>query len=115
MIVEVFESSTTESTTEIRIDNVDVYRVIPFRDYVGRQIAIGELKVLLDEVLPFEDVNMDEPEYYYAQKVPVWLDGNIVHEKAAMIDMPHHIGLRFVLESVLQKYNTSDNIHIRIS
>jgi len=115
MIIEVFESANNEVTIEIEIDNVDVSRVLPFREHVGERIAKEELKTLLTEVGPIEAVNPDEPESYYAQNVPVWLDGNIDPGAATSIDIPHHIRLRVVLESVLQKYGTSDALQILIS
>ncbi len=115
MIIEVFESANDEATIEIEIDNVDVSRVLPFRENVGERIAKEKLKTLLTEVGPIEAVNPDEPENYYAQNVPVWQDGDIGTEKTTLMDIPHHIRLRVVLEGVLQKYGTSDNLQIRIS
>ena len=46
-------------------------------------------------------------------QVPVYNDGNLSAEE---LDLPHHIGLRVVLESIIRKYsNTSEDLHIRIS
>lgn len=115
MIIEVFESTSNEAVIEIKIDNVNVSRVSPFADYVATQIRKEKLKTLLDEILPFEDVNPEEPESYFAQEVSIWLDGNIFPRNATLIDIPHHVGLRLVLESILQKYDTSDNLQILIS
>ena len=115
MIIEVFESPNIEIPIEIEIENVDVFRVLPFNDNVGERISKEELKSLLNEVLPSEDLNMNEPESYYAQAVSVWLDGNISHENVTPIDIPHHVGLRLALESILQKYSTSDSLQIRIN
>lgn len=116
MIIEVFESSNSETPTEIKVASVDVSRVLPFRDYVAIQITKEKLKSLLGEIQPFEDINLEEPESYFAQEVSVWLDDNIGSESATLIDdIPHHIGLRLVLESILQKYSTSDDLQILIS
>ena len=115
MIIEVFELTNNKASIEIKIGNVNVSRVSPFRDYVATQITKEKLKALLDEILPFEDVDPEEPESYFAQQVSVWLDGNITSENVTLIDIPHHIGLRLVLESILQKYGGSDNLQILIS
>ena len=114
MIIEVFESANTEPFIAIKIENVDVSRVFPFRDHVGIQLKKEKLKAMLDEVCPYKGVNTDELEYYYAQQIPVWLDGNITHENAIPIDVPHHIGLRLVLESVLRKHDPSDLLQFLI-
>lgn len=115
MIVEVFESANNEATTEIKIDSVDVFQVLPFCDKVATLLTKEELEALLAAVRPTEEVNMKEAESYYAQDISVWQDGNIPPGNITPIDIPHHIGLRVVLESVLQKYGTSDNLQIRIN
>lgn len=115
MIIEVFESDSNEASIEIEIENVDVSRVLPFNDNVGERISKEKLISLLDEIRTAEDVNMDEPETYFAEKVSVWLDGNIAPKGAVPFDIPHHEALRLVLESILQEYSTSDDLDILIS
>ena len=115
MIIEVFESASNETPIEIKIENVDVSRVPPFNRIVGERISKEELKSLLNEVKPSENLNMDEPESYFAQKVAVWLDDDSVLGGVTPFDIPHHIALYVVLENILQKLDKSNGVEIRIS
>ena len=115
MIIEVFESANSnDAVIEIEIKSVEVSRVLPFNENVGERISKEKLKSLLNEVRPSEDLNMDEPESYFAPNISVWLDGNLDLDQAARINIPHHIAVRLVLESVLEKYKTYDDLQILI-
>ena len=115
MIIEMFESAdSNDAFIEIKIENVEASRVHPFNDNVGERISKEELKSLLNEVRPSEDLNMDEPESYFALKISVWLDGNFGLDRTTPIDMPHHMAVSLVLESVLEKYKTCDDFQILI-
>lgn len=115
MIVEIFECANTEIPIEIEIENVDVSRVIPFNANVGERIPKEKLESLLNELAFTEDVNMDEPESYFAQHLSVWLDDDTALGERTPFDIPHHIAVRVVLESILQKLEPSDSMQIRIN
>lgn len=115
MIVEIFKCANDETPIEIEIENVDVSRVIPFNTHVGERISKEKLESLLNELCTSEHVNMQEPETYFAQKVSVWLDGDIAPSGIAPFDIPHHEAIRLVLESILHKNLTSDELYIQIS
>lgn len=115
MIIEVFESAdSNEAFIEIKVENVDASRVLPFNNNVGERISKEKLKSLLNEVKPSENLNIDEPESYFAQNISVWLDGNLDLDQAARINIPYHIAVRLVLESVLEKYRAYDDLQILI-
>ena len=114
MIIEVFEPASNETPIEIKIENVDVSRVLPFNGTVGEQISKEELKSLLNELQSLEDLNINEPESYFALKVSVQLDDDANLGEKAPFDIPHHVALNVVLESILQKLSTSDSLQIRI-
>ena len=115
MIIEVFESpDSTEASIEIEIENLDVSRVLPFNGTVGERISKEELKSLLNELQSLEDLSMNEPESYFALKVSVRLDDDADLGDKTPFDIPHHVALNVVLESILQKLGTSDSLQIRI-
>ena len=114
MIIEIFESTNAENPIEIEIENIDVSRVLPFNGTVGERISKEELKSLLNELQPSENLNMNEPESYFALKVSVWLDDDAALRDKAPFDIPHHIALNVVLESILQKLDTFDSPQIQI-
>ncbi len=115
MIIEVFESANNEVSIEIEIENVDVSRVPPFNDHVSEPISREKLESLLTKIQPLEDLDMAEPESYFAQNVSVRLDDDAALGDTAAFDLPHHIAVRVVLESILQKLGTSDSLQIRIN
>lgn len=116
MIIEVFESTdSTEALIEIKVENVNVSRVPPFNANVGERISKEQLKSFLNKLDSAEGVNMDEPESYFAQQVFVWLDDDAALGARTPFDIPHHIAVRVVLESILQKFEISDSMQIRIS
>ena len=114
MIIEIFESANAETPIEIEIENVDVSRVIPFNANVGERISKEKLESFLNELDSAEDVNRGEPESYFAQQVSVWLDDDAALGDRTPFDIPHHIAVRVVLESILQKFEASDSMEIRI-
>lgn len=114
MIVQIFKCANDETPIEIEIANVDVSRVIPFNANVGERISKEKLELLLNELGFTEDINMDEPEIYFAQQVSVWLDDDTVLGYRTPFDIPHHIAVRVVLESILKKLELSDSMQIRI-
>jgi len=72
-----------------------------------------ELPDFINEIKPIEQPKQEELDSYYAMQVPVYNDGNLSTED---LDLPHHIGLRVVLESIVRKYgNTSEDLYIHIS
>lgn len=115
MIIEIFESADSNNAfIKIEIKKVEVSRVRPFKDNVGERIPKEKLKSLLNEVQPVENLDMDEPESYFAPNISVWLDGNLDLDQAARINIPYHIAVRLVLESILEKYRTYDDLQILI-
>ena len=114
MIIEVFESTDSdEAFIKIKVENVDASRVLPFNNNVGERISKEKLKSLLSEVQPSKDLNVDEPENYFARDISVWLD-DLNLDRTISIDIPHHIGISLVLESVLEKYKIHKDLQILI-
>ena len=98
---------------EIRVERIEPSRVAPVAVKVGSLIPMTELLNLIAEIKPIEQPQSEElDDSYYAQGVSVYEDGDL---SSKTLDLPHHIGIRVVLESVLQKYGPSDNLQIRIS
>ena len=117
MLVEILklgavEGSDPQTVERIEIVEIATSRVSPVNDGVTSPIAIAELADLLTRIKPIEPLDSEELDSYHAQDIEVWRDGNLFSEK---IDMPHHIGLRVLLRSMLQKYGTVDNLQIQIS
>jgi len=112
MIIRVLEHKDEEPVVldEIEIKEVNPMRVTPV--CVGNSLSIQELKELLGQIQPLEPSKPEEPESYYAQNVTAWRDGSL---SSGLLDIPHHIGLRVVLESILQRYSTSNHLLIQIS
>ena len=109
-----------EDTTEddptikerIQIQGIQALRITPMNIKVSIPIPMTELLDLINEIKPIEGPQQEELDSYYAMQVPVYNDGNLSTEE---LDLPHHIGLRVALESVIRKYNnTSTSLQIRI-
>jgi len=113
MIIKVLERVGDEFRTVdgIEIEGVDPLRVAPVHDKVGSPLSIQELAELLAQVQPLEPLNSDELDSYYAQNISAWRDGNLSPDS---IEIPHHIGLRLALASILKKYGASDHLLIQI-
>ena len=116
MIIKVLEHADTEEdefrvVEKIEILGVDPLRITPVREKVGSLLTIQELAELASQVQPSEPLNPYEMDSYYAQDVAAWRDGALSPDS---IDIPHHIGLRVVLASILQKYSASDRLLIQI-
>ncbi len=109
-----------EDTTEddptikerIQIQGIQVLRITPINIKVSIPIPMTELLDIINEIKPIEGPQQEELDSYYAMQVPVYNDGNLSAEE---LDLPHHIGLRLALESVLQRYGTSNDLQILIS
>jgi hypothetical protein len=121
MIIKVLERVDTETEEdkdefrvvgEIEIEGVDPFRITPVREKVGSPLTIQELTELVAQIQPSEPLNQDEPDSYYAQGIAVWRDGSLSTDS---VDIPHHIGLRVALASVLERYSASDHLLIQIS
>ena len=96
---------------KIELEGIDPFRIAPVNTIIGTQIPMTELSDLITKIEPIEQPQQEELDSYYAQHVPIYEDGDLSSKK---FDLPHHIGLRVVLESVLQKYGTFNNMHIQI-
>ena len=97
----------------IEIPGIQASRINPVNIKVSILIPMTELPDFINEIEPIEGPKQEELDSYYAMRVPVYNDGNLSVEE---LDLPHHIGLRVVLESIIRKYhNTSEDLHIRIS
>ena len=118
VIIEILQpgGSTEEDEPTIRrkieIEGIEPLHITPVEMKVGSLVPMTELLNLITEIKPIEQPQQEEPDRYYAQRVPVYEDGDL---SPKVLDLPHYIGLRVVLESILQKYGTSDNLQIRIS
>ncbi len=106
------EPTIREEIRIVRIEGIEPSCITPVNMKVSILIAMTELLNLITEIKPIEQPRQEELDSYYALRVPIYEDGDL---SAKEINLPHHIGLRVVLESVLQKYGTSDNLQIRIS
>ena len=97
----------------IEIQGIQASRINPVNIKVSIPIPMTELLDLTNNIIPIEEPKQEELDSYYAMQVPVYNDGNLSAEE---LDLPHHIGLRVVLESIIRKYsNTPEDLHIRIS
>jgi hypothetical protein len=117
VIIEILEQEDNEGdgsrvVDEFKIAGIDPLRIIPVHDKVGTSLTIQETKELVSQIKPRKLLRPDELDSYYAQNIPVLRNGNLSPD---LVDIPHHIGLRVVLESILQKYGKSNHLLIRIS
>lgn len=96
---------------KFEIEGIDPLRIAPVYMKVGDRIPMTELSNFISKIEPIEQPQPEEPDSFYAQHVPVNEDGVLSSGK---LEIPHHIGLRVVLVSVLQKYGTFNNMQIRI-
>lgn len=117
MVIEIIQSGDTKENEptikeKIEIEGIDPFRITPVNTKIGSPISMAELLKIISEIDAIEQLQQEALDNYYARKVPVYEDGNL---SSKQLDLPHHIGLRVVLESVLQKYGKSDNLQIQIS
>lgn len=107
------EEGKTSIKEVVNIEGIEPSRISPIAVKVGIPIPIADLLNLVDEIKPIEQPPQDElDDSYYARGVPVFVDGDLSPKE---LDLPHHIALRVVLEGIMQKYGTSDNLHVQIS
>lgn len=97
-----------DTIDELDIVGVDSLRVPPIHEKIGTLLTTQELEELIPQIQPLEPLNAEEPESFYAQNVQVWQDGQLF---SSSIDIPHHIGLRVAITSILQKYRASDLLY----
>ena len=115
--IEIFQlRNTPENEVKIKkrieIPEIQASRIDPVNIKVGISILITELPDFINEIKPIEEPNREELDSYYAMQVSVYNDGNLSKDA---LDLPHHIGLRVALESIIRKYNnTSTPLQIRI-
>jgi hypothetical protein len=114
MIIRLLEHRDEEPKVldEIEVEGVDPLRVAPIHEQVGNLIPIRQLSEMLREIQPVETMNPEEFDSYYAQNISVWRDGDT---SPVRIEIPHHMGLRIALMSILHKYGLSDQLLIQIS
>ena len=96
----------------IEIEEVLPLHIIPVDMQLGSLMPITQISNLIAQIKTTEQPQQEERDRYYAQNVPVYGDGDLSLKK---MELPHHIGLRVVLECVLQNYGKSDDLQIRIS
>ncbi len=90
---------------EFDVAGVDPLRVLPVHEKIGIPLTAQELTELIIQIQPLEPLNSEEPESFYAQNILAQQDGKL---SSNPIDIPHHIGLRVAIKSILQKYKASD-------
>ena len=96
----------------IPMEGIQLYRITPMKDNVEIPIAITALPNLIAEIEPVGHLQPEESDNYFALHIPVREDSEISSKK---LHLPHHICLRLLLESVLQKYDKCTDVQIRIS
>ena len=97
---------------KIEIEEINPIYITPIDMQLGSLISMTQLSKLIPEIKPKEQPQQKEPDRYYCQNTSVYDDGNLLPTN---LDLPHHIGLRVVLERVLQEYEKSHALQIRIS
>ena len=97
---------------KIEIEGIQLSRIGPADIQDGIPISMSKLSNLISKIRALEELQMEEPDSYFAQQIPVYHDGNLSLNE---LDLPHHIGLRVVLENILQKYGASETLKIKIS
>ena len=121
--IEIFQQkNTTEDEPSIekiiKIEEIEPSLIDPVNMKVGIPIPMTELVALISQIKPIEQPQQTEPEdsypdeSYYARDIPIYEDRALLKKK---INLPHHIGLRLVLQSLHEKYGATDNLLIRIS
>ena len=115
--IEIFQSGKTAEDESVIKEKIELEGIDSFphhsseHDIVGNRIPMTELSDFITKIEPIEQPQLEELDSYYAQHVPVYEGGDLSAKK---LDIPHHIGLRVVLESILQKYGTFNNMQIQI-
>ena len=97
---------------KIQISEIEPLRITPADIQNGIPISMSELPNLISEIRPLKKLLQEELDSYFAQQIPVYYDGNLSTQK---LDLPHHIGLRVVLENLLQKHGSCKTLIIKIS
>lgn len=109
------EPGEVEIINTVILEEIDVFRIKPINELVGTLLTFKQVSELVSSIRPYEslsDVNAEELELYYSQDVDLIKDGSLSHVK---MDIPHHIGARVAIESILQQTNSLENIRIEIA
>lgn len=115
--IEIVQSGNAQDDEPVVKEKIEIEEVLPLHItpvdmQLGSLIPMTQLSNHIAQIKPIEQPQQEERDRYYAQNVPVYDDGNLSLKK---LELPHYIGLRVVLESVLQAYGKSDDLQIRIS
>lgn len=97
---------------KIEIEEIQLSCIAPVDIQDGIPISMNQLSKLISKIGPLEELQLEEPESYFAQQISVYHDGSLSLKE---LNIPHYIGLRVVLENILQKYGTSETLKIKIS
>lgn len=110
MIIRILKGSTQDDADSgeeetIEVEAIDLSRTTAYEEVTKPPLTMPAVKLLAKNVGPIEPFDPGEPDSYYARNVGVtdWRDGI-----GPPMDIPHYIGLRVVLESILDKYGESD-------
>lgn len=117
MVITVYKQLTTSAEEgdsiqildEIKILQIDSSIILPFKDKVGTPLTVQELKELVNHIELDPSLQEDER---YARNVDTWKDGRVFSEA---MDIPHHIGFRLAVNSILQKYGAIPDLLFQIS
>ena len=113
-VLRVTDTMDDEPMTEekIQILEIDPLRITPADIQNGIPIPMSKLSNLISKIAPLKEPQQEDIDNYFAQQIPVYQDGNLSIQE---LDLPHYIGLRVVLENLLQKYGASETLKIKIS
>lgn len=110
MIIRIYEINSQDTdipNIELSIDNLDVSTVQHLKLLVGEKLTIEQLDELCSNLQPSGDQERDDS--YFLQNASVWVNGNPI---PTSIDVPHYLGIKAVLNSVITKYKSAPNIRI---
>ncbi len=103
------EEDNTQVLDRIEIPQIDSLSIIPVRDHVGTPLTAQYLRKLVNHLELPSSLQEDER---YAQNVDTLKEGCVV---SGVMDIPHHIGFRLAVNSILQKYGDIPNLLFQIS
>lgn len=117
MVITVYKQSNTgvegedniQILDEIKILQIDSLSILPVKDNVGTPLTVQDLRELVKHMELAPSLQQDER---YAHNVDTWRDGRAFPEA---MDIPHHIGFRLAVNSILQKYGAIPDLLFQIS
>ena len=117
MIIKVLKRPSGNTADEMEPEEIDKIELLQINSFsiasvaekVGYDLTAEELQQVLNKVKPSDFVEKDER---YAGNVPAWMDGDSTRNG---ISIPHYIGFRLVLDSILQKYGTSTDLIFQLA